>query len=444
MRKSGSGGRRELVSGVVWCLLVLAAAARAQAPDAVGEFTAANGLKAVHSRAAGNEVVAVRVYFKGGVRNITAKNAGIETLLLEVAQNGTKNFTKSQLNRELARMGTIIDSAGGYDYSVIAMQCVRPHFERSWELLADMVLNPTFDEKEVALNREQMVNLLRQEADDPDSYVSTLSNRLLYAAHPYINRPVGTVESVGALKAADLRAHYAGLLQTSRMLVVTVGDIPLPDFRRKVEASFGKLPRGDYRPEPLPRFVEAGKPAFELDARPVPTNYIRGVFAAPSPGDPDYAAAMVAIEILKSQFFEEVRVKRNLSYAPEAAISAAGANSGSISVSTPRPNDAIRVMFEEIDRLQSNTLRAEPLADLVSFFLTSFYLKLETNDAQAARLGEYELLGGGWRRALTWMDDVRKVTPEDIQRVARTYFKNFHFAVIGEKEKFDRALFTSR
>ena len=87
-------------------------------------------------------------------------------------------------------------------------------------------------------------------------------------------------------------------------------------------------------------------------------------------------------------------------------------------------------MFEEIDRLQSNTLRAEPLADLVSFFLTSFDLKLETNDAQAARLGEYELLGGGWRRALTWMDDVRKVTPEDIQRVARTYFNQNNRTVV--------------
>ena len=51
---------------------------------------------------------------------------------------------------------------------------------------------------------------------------------------------------------------------------------------------------------------------------------------------------------------------------------------------------------------------------------TTRTIKLETNDAQAARLAEYEILGGGWRRAIAWIDDVKAVKAEDIQRVART------------------------
>jgi predicted Zn-dependent peptidase len=423
---------------------LISSAALAQATDSTTEFTTANGLKTIHRRVQGNDVVAVRIYFKGGVRNITAKNAGIETLMLEAAQTGTKNFSKSQINRELARMGTVIDSGGFYDYGLIAMRCVRQQFDRSWQLLTEMVLNPTFDEKEVALLRDQLVNALRQEADDPDSYVSTLSDRLLYAAHPYINRPTGTVESVSALKAEDLRAYHAALLQTSRMLAVVVGNITLEDVRRKVETSFGKLPPGNYKPEPPPSFNTAAKPEFQLDERPVPTNYIRGVFVAPSVGDKDYPAMTVALNILSQQFFDEVRVKRNLSYAPYADMLTQGANSGFIYVTTPKPNEAIKVMFEEIERMQRDRIREKPLADIINGFLTTYYLKLETNDAQAARLGEYELLGGGWRKATAWIDEVHKVTPDDIQRVANTYLKNFHFAVIGEASKFDRALFTSK
>jgi zinc protease len=414
------------------------------AAETTTDFTTANGLKTVHRYVKGNEVVAVQIYFRGGSRNITARNAGIETLMWEVAQLGTKNFSKSVINRELARMGTIISSGGGYDYSVIAMQCVQKNFDRSWQLLSDMVLNPLFDEKETTLEREKIVNGLRQEADDPDTYVSTLSDRLMYAAHPYINRPYGTVESVSGLTAADLKAYHATQLQTSRMLAVVVGNVTADEIKRKVELTFGKLPKGDYKPEPLPNFERANKADFQVSERGVPTYYVRGVFAAPSPGDKDYPAIMVLTNILSQQFFEEVRVRRNLSYAPYAEMNSTGANTGFIYVTTPKPNEAIRVMYAEIERIQQNRIREKPLQDIINGFLTQYYQKLETNSAQASRLGEYELLGGGWRRALTWIEDVRKVTPDDLQRVANTYLRNFHFAVIGDARAFDRELFLSK
>ena len=143
------------------------AAAPARASDTTADFTLANGLKAIHRQVTGNEVVAVQIYFRGGTRNITEKNAGVESLMFEVAQQGTKSFSKSQINREMARMGTIIDSAGGYDFSVIAMRCVRKNFDRSWELLNDIILNPLFDEKEFTLIKDQTINGLRQQDDNP-------------------------------------------------------------------------------------------------------------------------------------------------------------------------------------------------------------------------------------------------------------------------------------
>src|SRR6185295_17859637 len=127
---------------------------------------------------------------------------------------------------------------------IIAMRCVRQHFDRSWQILADVVLNPLFEEKEVELARDQLLNGLRQENDDPETVVSAASERLLFAAHPYINRPTGTLESVARLTAADLKAYHAAHLATSRMLLVVVGNVTADDIKRKAEVSFGKLPRG--------------------------------------------------------------------------------------------------------------------------------------------------------------------------------------------------------
>jgi zinc protease len=430
-------------------ITALAPCAHAQAPalrptDATTEFATANGLKTIYRPVQGNEVIAVRVYFKGGVRNVSPQQAGLETLLFEVAQQGTKNFSKGQINRELARMGTVIESAGLYDFSLVAMRCVRKHFDRSWQLLTDILLNPTFDEKEFQLAKEQLLSALRQETDDPDSLVASASDKLLYTAHPYFNRPTGNVETVSKLTAADLKTHHAKLLETSRLLLVVVGSVTQDDVKRKAEASFGKLAQGSYSPAPLPDFARAGLAEFQLTERPVQTNYIRATFAAPPLNHPDYPAMSVMMDILQQLFFQEVRVKRNLSYGADTNLLAQGANAGNLTVTTAKPNETLRVMYEQIDFLQKQTIAADPLQGILSGFLTKFYSKLETNDAQAARLAEYELLGGGWRRAGSWIDEINKVTPQDIQRVAKLYLKNFHIAAIGDARQFDQQLFKSR
>jgi zinc protease len=408
------------------------------------DFATANGLKTIHRRVTGNEVVAVQVYFRGGARNISEKDAGIESLLFEVATEGTKNFSKSEINRELARMGTVIDGDSGYDYSVMEMRCVRQNFDRSWQLLADTILNPVCDDKEVGLIKEQIISALRQQNDSPENSVALLSNNQLYASHPYFNSPIGTVESVRSLTAADVKAHHAKLLQSSRMLVVVVGNVSQDEVKSKVEASFGKLPRGDYKTEAPPIFAKAATNDFQIVERPVATNYIRGVFAAPPLESSDYAPFSIAMNILQQLFFQEVRVKRNLTYGADATLLSNGANSGYISVTTQKPNEAIRVMFDQIDFMQRQIIREEGLKAIISGFLTNYYTKLETNDAQASKLAEYELLGGGWRRDQTWIDEVDKVTPEDVNRVSKKYLKNFHFAVMGDKTQFDRELFMSK
>jgi zinc protease len=433
-------------------LLTLAAFAQAAAPSRISvaangsttDFVTTNGLKTIHRHVTGNDVVAAQIYFRGGAGNVTEKNAGVESLLFEVATEGTKNFSKSEINRELARMGTVIDGDSGYDFSVMEMHCVRQNFDRSWQLLTDMILNPVCDDKEVALVKDQIISALRQQNDSPENSVALLCNRLLFDSHPYFNSPIGTVESVSSLTSAAVRAHHAKLLQTSRMLVVVVGNVSTDEVRRKVEASFGKLTRGDYKHEAPPAFAKASTADFQVVERPVATNYIRGSFAAPPLESPDYAPFSIAVNILQQLFFQEVRVKRNLTYGADATLLTNGANSAFISVTTPKPNEAVRVMFDQIDFMQRQIIREEGLKAIISGFLTNYYTKLEDNGSQSSKLAEYELLGGGWRRDQTWIDEVSKVTPEDVNRVSKKYLKNFHFAVMGDKRQFDRELFMSK
>jgi zinc protease len=182
---------------------------------------------------------------------------------------------------------------------------------------------------------------------------------------------------------------------------------------------------------------------LEVTERELPTNYIRGQFTAPAPSHPDFAAFRVAVDILSNRLFEEVRTKRNLSYAVQAGVSQRHANYGLLYVTAVQPDTTIKVMLSEVERLKNEPITAERLAQSVNGFLTQYWLAQETNMGQAGTLGTYELVGGGWENAEAFTRRVQGVTPADIQRVARQYLRNVHFAVIGNPAAIDRALFTS-
>ena len=290
-----------------------------------------NGLKVLVKHREGSQTVVAGLFIKGGARNITAANAGIEDLMLDAASEASVNFPRERLRTETSRMGTAISSGVNYDYSALTLASTRANFDRSWEIFTDVALHPSFTPEDVDRVRNRMVQALRADTDTPDSYLQVLQARVAYAGHPYANDPNGTAESVSRLTAEDLRRYHKQVMETPRLLLVVVGDLDPQLLRQRIAASFGKLPRGSYRPAPLPELSFAAS-TVDVTERDLPTNYIQGVFSAPSPASPDFYAMRVASTVLQNRLFLEIRVKRNLSYAPEAFLSNQGSNLGGVSV----------------------------------------------------------------------------------------------------------------
>ncbi len=415
--------------------------AAAQAAALVTEFDV-NGLKVLVKRRAGSQTVAGGLFIRGGSRNITAANAGIEDLMLDLTTEGSASFPRERLRSELARTGTVLGASVNYDYSVLSFTSTRPNFDSAWTIFTDAALHPAFTKEDFDLVKNRKVSSLADDADDPDTYLQRLQERVAYAGHPYLNRPQGTVQSVQNLTLDDVRNYYQQMMQTSRMLLVIVGDLDAAQLRERIAAAFGKLPRGNYKPEPVPQLSFSAS-TVEVTQRGLPTNYVQGVFAAPPLTATDIYPMEVASAILRDRVFEEVRVKRNLSYAPNAFLNSQGANVGGIYVTAVDANQAVRVMLDEIKRLQTQPIDQTDITGVVSQYLTTYYLGQETNAAQAANLAEYEIIGGGWRNSFDTIIHLRSVTPADVQRVAQKYMRNLRFVVIGDPKRVDKAVFTS-
>lgn len=405
------------------------------------EFTAA-GIPVVHERIAGNEVVAVRLYLKGGSANLDSRHAGIENLMALASTHGTEKYSRDDFAARLAATGTEITSEANPDFTAISLKTTAEHWDEAWDLFSQAVLHPAFPEDEVALVRSQIVNQLKGRLDNPDAYITLLANELLYADHPYAMDPLGTVETVEALTPADLERWHDERLTKENLLFVVVGNVPPDDVESKIEDAFEDLPATGGSARPVSA-VASSDAQVEVTERELPTNYIRGVFPMPDPGHADFAAVRVAIDVLSDRLFEEVRTKRNLSYAVFAGLSQRRANYGLVYVTAVEPETTLPVMLAEIERLKTEPIPDERLAENVNVFLTQFWLGQETNMGRATTLGMFELNGGGWENSDAFVRGVRAVSPADIQRVARAYLKGIHFAVLGDPSKIGQDLFTS-
>jgi zinc protease len=398
-----------------------------------------DGIPVILRRNTANDVVAANLYLLGGARQITPATAGIEALLLAASERGTRRFPGALVRQRTSRLGSAITIEAGDDWSAIGLRSIRGTFDSTWAILADRVVAPTLEPGEVAMVRDQMISGARQRGEQPDDEATELADSLLYVNHPYALKTTGTPATLTSFAAPELRRYHDQQFVTSRMLLVVVGNVERAQVERLVHSTLGTLPAGSYKWAPPPPIAPLGN-AVAIDNRELPTNYLLGYVAGPPATSPDYMALRVATAVLSGRLFTEVRSRRNLSYAVEAPFLERAYAVGGLYVTTVQPDSVLEIMRGELSSLQNEQVEAEGLKRLEQQFITEYYLKNETNADQANVLARAELYQGDYREADRFMEQLRRVTPGDVQRVARKYLKGFRFAYVGDPNRVDRAL----
>lgn len=381
-----------------------------------------------------NNVVAANLYLLGGSRQLTDANAGIEPMLLEVSDRGTQRYPKNAQRRAMSRLGSEIVTAPSADWTMFGIRSSTEVFDSTWAIFADRIMRPTLAKSEISLVRAQYLSGIRQRRDDPEALADYLADSITYVGHPYAVSVVGNENSIQAIDSAALREYHRTEFVTSRMLLVVVGNVDRAHIERLVTQSLGQLPRGSYKWSPPPRIPELST-AVVVARRQLPTNYILGYYSGPLASGRDYQALRVATSVLTGRMFAEIRARQSLTYDVHAPFVDRAATTGGLSVSTVSPDTTLKLMRAAIVDLQQGMLDPAGLKQLEEQFITEYFLDNETNAAQADFLARSQLYGGDYREADRFMDEVKSVTPEDVQRVARKYMKGFRFAYVGDPSK---------
>lgn len=387
-----------------------------------------------------NNVVAANLYLLGGARQVTDANAGIEPVLLEISERGTQRYAKNALRRAMSRLGSEIVIRPSADWTMFGIRSSTEVFDSTWAIFADRLTRPILARSEVNLVKAQYLSGIRQRRDDPDALANYLADSITFAGHPYSVSVVGNEKSIQALDSAALREYHRTQFVTSRMLLVVIGNIDRAHIERLVSQSLGQLPRGAYKWTAPPR-VPDRETAVVIERRQLPTNYIVGYYSGPLASGDDYRALRVATSVLTGRMFAEIRTRQNLTYDVHAPFLDRAATAGGLYVSTVSPDTTLKLMRAAINDLQTGMLDPAGLKQLEQQFITEYFLDNETNAAQADFLARSQLYEGDYKAADRFVRDLKSVTPEAVQRVARKYMKGFRFAYVGDPSRLNPRTF---
>jgi len=402
--------------------------------------TMVDGVKVI-VQPSGNDIVEVQTILKGGVQNYSADKTGIESLALSaLTECGTKSMDKNSFKDKLDKVSAQVYGYTTKDYAVFRMNCIKGDFNIVWPLYTEALTQPRFDEKEFARVKQDAINNLKAQNSQPDAAINKYAEQVAFAGRDYAKDPMGTVESLQSFTAAATKAYYQSVLTRGRMVVVVVADLDKAEIESKVKAMLDGIKPG--APFTLKKSsFRIYKNTFTSIPKELATNYVEGITSGPQPGTPDFNAFQVAMRIFYDRHFLDVRTNNGLSYAPGAYFSGGATSSARFVVSTTQPDAYIKVFDQLVERIKTGGFTEAEVKDMKITYLTNFYYKQETNSAQAASIAANEVLHDNWRRSLTMVDDVKKLTPDDVNNAFRKYIGNVSWVYQGDTKKVNPILF---
>ncbi len=403
---------------------------RPAAPDTETVAYEAAGVRVIQRIDRGSDVVAARVYFLGGTRQLVPVTAGIEPLLLRASAYGTARYPGPEARRAMARTGSRVVIEAGSDWTAFGFTGLAAEFAASWAVLADRLAAPTLSDSGVETARARLLADTRSRYADPDERIRLMATRSRFRGHPYSLDPWGTDFSVPQITRSQLLAYHDSQVVKSRLLVVVSGNVDRETVEPLIGETLGRLPAGNYHwtmPPPAPELDSR----WLVEPRRLPTNYILGYFTGPPPQSHDYPAFVVATGLLSGAVGGAVRTQRGLSYAAYAPLVEQAIPVGGVYASTASPGDVMRILDDEMTLLKGIRIPQQWIDQLVA----RSELVIGTEDQAVELLARAEVYFGDYRRAGANLARLHKVTSQDLATVSDKYLRYMSLAFIGDTTK---------
>jgi zinc protease len=401
------------------------------------ETTLANGLTVVVVEDSRLPLVSYRMAFRVGGAFDPPELPGLTDLLAGLLPEGTESRNSRELADEVARIGASLSAGANSDYTIVAASALARFNDQIMDLMAEVVLEPSFPENEVELAKQNTKESLRQQRAQPSFLASEMVSRVMFGDHPY-SVVAPTPESIDRCSRDEfVRFHRAKLVPNNAVFIV-VGDVRYDEIMNRIESLFSGWQRGEdvvaNFPEPP---VRTRRIAYLVD-RPgsAQSNIVvasRGIIRT----NPDYFPMLLMHTVLganaSSRLFMNLREDKGYTYGAYSNLDArrtAGTFRATAEVRTPVTGDSVKEFLYELDRIGKERVSDKEIADAKSYLTGIFPIRLETQEGLTDQLVQIKMLNMPGDYLEHYRDRVQAVTGEEIQRVAQKYVKTDEAALI--------------
>ena len=202
-----------------------------------------NGLKVVIFEDKRLPLVSYRLAFKTGDINDPKDSIGLTSAMTSMLNEGTKTRTSKQLAEEIERLGANISASATEDNTIVAASALSLYSSDVLKLMADMVLNPTFPESELALYKKNTIENLKFQRSQPAFLADEQISKILYGTHPYsIASP--TAADIEKITREKLVEFHEKMFVPNNATLIVVGDVNRETLLKEIKETFGNWKKG--------------------------------------------------------------------------------------------------------------------------------------------------------------------------------------------------------
>ena len=425
-------------AGLLLCTLCLPFAAFAADPQPTHEFILDNGLKVVVREDHRAPVVVSQIWYKVGSSYETPGQTGLSHALEHMMFKGTDTLGPGEGSRILRDLGAEENAFTSDDYTAYYEVLAKDRLAVAFDLEADRMASLSLPAEEFAKEIEVIKEERRLRTEDkPSAKAYEIFKAMAYPASGYHTPTIGWMADLERMKVEELRHWYQAWYVPNNATLVVVGDVEPEAVKALAERYFGKIPRRATPPAKIPLELAApGKRMATLHVRTQLPSLMYGfnVPALATASNPRDVQALRLISALLDGGYS-ARMATRLERGQEL-ISGGGAGynpftrGDSLFSISATPNtqkkktlaDVEKGIWQLLEELKTTPPTADELERVRAQVIAELVYSQDSISNQANTIGMLETVGLSWKLMDSELDDLKNVTPQDIQNAARTYF----------------------
>lgn len=387
-----------------------------------------NGIRVISETMPHSHSVSIGIWITNGSRHDRKEYSGVAHFIEHLLFKGTTSRTALDIAREIDSVGGVLNAFTCREYVCYYAKVLSAALPKAVSLLSDIFMNSLFDSSEIEKERKVILQEIRMQMDNPDSYIHDLYCRSFWKSHPLGMSVIGTEESVGRLSRDVLVDTMNGRFRAEEIIISAAGKVSHRELVDLLTPLFAEVPRGRCEKDDMLPVYRKHVEVIDKDLEQV--HLCLGTKALPQDSSKRYVGYMLNTILggsISSRLFQEVREDKGLAYSVYSYVMS-HSDAGTMVVYAGTKQDklieVIEIILHQLKRLKYDSVTDAEMEFAKEHLKGNLLLSLESTDNRMTKLAKNEIYFGRQVAIPEILAGIEEVTPLDLMDLADELFRD--------------------